>query len=168
MASVTPDWQAAAKQAPLSRAELLYMHHERGFALYSMRSPRITRLYLQCRPDEDIREWSDDASGLSCTPASPAKTDGSPPRVKSCTRARPACAVSSWNRCSMDACTSPTMPPRCSTDRRKGNEPGFRRCAPPQCRIRCVLSKKRHKQTPFVLPHVSAAYLESAALFLGG
>jgi p-hydroxybenzoate 3-monooxygenase len=36
------------------------MHHERGFALYSMRSPHITRLYLQCRPDEDIREWSDD------------------------------------------------------------------------------------------------------------
>jgi p-hydroxybenzoate 3-monooxygenase len=36
------------------------MHHERGFALYSMRSPRITRLYLQCRPDEDIHQWSDD------------------------------------------------------------------------------------------------------------
>jgi p-hydroxybenzoate 3-monooxygenase len=36
------------------------MHHERGFALYSMRSPRVTRLYLQCRPEEDIAEWSDD------------------------------------------------------------------------------------------------------------
>ncbi len=36
------------------------MNHERGFALYSMRSPRITRLYLQCRPDEDIDDWSDD------------------------------------------------------------------------------------------------------------
>ena len=36
------------------------MHHERGFALYSMRSARVTRLYLQCRPDEDIGEWSDD------------------------------------------------------------------------------------------------------------
>ena len=36
------------------------MHHERGFALYSMRSPRITRLYLQCKPDENIAEWSDD------------------------------------------------------------------------------------------------------------
>lgn len=37
------------------------------------------------------------ASGLSCTPASRAKTDGSPPRAGSCTRARPVCAVSSWN-----------------------------------------------------------------------
>jgi p-hydroxybenzoate 3-monooxygenase len=36
------------------------MHHERGFALYSLRSPRITRLYLQCPPDEDIDDWSDD------------------------------------------------------------------------------------------------------------
>ena len=36
------------------------MHHERGFALYCMRSPEITRLYLQCRPDENIDEWSDE------------------------------------------------------------------------------------------------------------
>ena len=53
-------WLGILAEAPPSREELLYMHHERGFALYSMRSPRITRLYLQCRPDEDIREWSDD------------------------------------------------------------------------------------------------------------
>ena len=53
-------WLGILAEAPPSRDELLYMHHERGFALYSMRSPRITRLYLQCRPDEDIREWSDD------------------------------------------------------------------------------------------------------------
>ena len=53
-------WLGILAEAPPSREELLYMHHERGFALYSMRSPRITRLYLQCRPDEDIRAWSDD------------------------------------------------------------------------------------------------------------
>jgi hypothetical protein len=41
-------------------AEFLLHPSERGFALYSMRSPQITRLYLQCRPDEDIDEWSDD------------------------------------------------------------------------------------------------------------
>lgn len=53
-------WLGILAEAAPSRDELLYMHHERGFALYSMRSPRITRLYLQCRPDEDIRDWSDD------------------------------------------------------------------------------------------------------------
>lgn len=53
-------WLGILAEAPPSRDELLYMHHRRGFALYSMRSPRITRLYLQCRPDEDLSEWSDD------------------------------------------------------------------------------------------------------------
>ena len=53
-------WLGILAQAPPSREELLYMHHQRGFALYSMRSPQITRLYLQCRPDENLDEWSDD------------------------------------------------------------------------------------------------------------
>jgi p-hydroxybenzoate 3-monooxygenase len=53
-------WLGILAAAAPSRKELLYMHHDRGFALYSMRSPRITRLYLQCRPDEDIAQWSDD------------------------------------------------------------------------------------------------------------
>ena len=53
-------WLGILAEAAPSRDELLYMHHQRGFALYSMRSPRITRLYLQCRPDENIDEWSDD------------------------------------------------------------------------------------------------------------
>jgi p-hydroxybenzoate 3-monooxygenase len=48
-----------AKAAP-TREELAYTFHERGFALYSMRSPEITRLYLQVAPDEDINEWPDD------------------------------------------------------------------------------------------------------------
>src|SRR5215472_14800284 len=53
-------WLGVLAEAPPSREELLYMHHDRGFSLYSMRSPRITRLYLQCKPDEDISQWSDD------------------------------------------------------------------------------------------------------------
>lgn len=53
-------WLGVLAEAAPSREELVYMHHPRGFALYSMRSPRITRLYLQCAPDEDIAKWSDD------------------------------------------------------------------------------------------------------------
>lgn len=53
-------WLGILAEAAPSREELLYMHHERGFALYSMRSPQITRLYLQCAPDESIAHWSDD------------------------------------------------------------------------------------------------------------
>jgi p-hydroxybenzoate 3-monooxygenase len=53
-------WLGILAEAPPSREELLYMHHERGFALYSMRSPYLTRLYLQCSPEEDIADWSDE------------------------------------------------------------------------------------------------------------
>lgn len=53
-------WLGILAEAAPSRDELVYMHHDRGFALYSMRSPRVTRLYLQCRSDENIAEWSDD------------------------------------------------------------------------------------------------------------
>jgi p-hydroxybenzoate 3-monooxygenase len=48
-----------AKSKPVQE-ELIYNHHDRGFALFSMRSPEITRLYLQCDPDEDIANWPDD------------------------------------------------------------------------------------------------------------
>jgi p-hydroxybenzoate 3-monooxygenase len=48
-----------AKVAP-SNDELVYAHHEQGFALLSLRSPQLSRLYLQCRPDEDLDEWPDD------------------------------------------------------------------------------------------------------------
>jgi p-hydroxybenzoate 3-monooxygenase len=47
-----------AKAAP-THHELVYASHDRGFALYSMRSPEITRLYLQVPPDTDVTEWSD-------------------------------------------------------------------------------------------------------------
>ncbi len=52
-------WLGILAQAPPSSKELIYAYHERGFALHSMRSPAITRLYLQCRPDEDLAGWSD-------------------------------------------------------------------------------------------------------------
>ena len=53
-------WLGILAEAPPSSEELIYTYHERGFALLSMRSPQISRLYLQCAPDEDIALWSDD------------------------------------------------------------------------------------------------------------
>jgi p-hydroxybenzoate 3-monooxygenase len=53
-------WLGILAEAPPSWEELIYANHERGFALFSMRSPKLTRLYLQCRPDEDLAKWSDD------------------------------------------------------------------------------------------------------------
>lgn len=53
-------WLGILAEAPPSTKELIYCYSERGFALYSMRSPRISRLYLQVRPEEDLAEWPDD------------------------------------------------------------------------------------------------------------
>ena len=54
-------WLGILADAPPSSDALVYTYHERGFALYSMRSQKITRLYFQVPPDEDIRNWSDEA-----------------------------------------------------------------------------------------------------------
>jgi p-hydroxybenzoate 3-monooxygenase len=54
-------WLGILAEAPPSSEELVYTRHDRGFALFSMRSPRITRLYLQVPPDESIERWSDEA-----------------------------------------------------------------------------------------------------------
>jgi p-hydroxybenzoate 3-monooxygenase len=52
-------WLGILAEAPPSSEELIYAYHDRGFALHSMRSPHITRLYLQCAPDEHLDEWPD-------------------------------------------------------------------------------------------------------------
>ena len=53
-------WLGILAKAPPSSAELVYAYHDSGFALFSMRSAEITRLYLQCEPEEDIGSWSDE------------------------------------------------------------------------------------------------------------
>ena len=53
-------WLGILANATPSSPELVYSLHERGFALFSMRSSKVTRLYLQCAPDEDVSLWSDD------------------------------------------------------------------------------------------------------------
>jgi p-hydroxybenzoate 3-monooxygenase len=70
-AAAVPDRQVAARTypfawlgilaaAPPSQGELVYARHPHGFALYSMRSPTVTRLYLQVAPDEQLAAWPDD------------------------------------------------------------------------------------------------------------
>jgi p-hydroxybenzoate 3-monooxygenase len=53
-------WLGILAQAPPSSAELIYARHENGFALHSMRTPDIIRMYLQVHPGEDIAAWSDE------------------------------------------------------------------------------------------------------------
>lgn len=53
-------WLGILANASPSSPELVYSLHERGFALFSMRSHAVTRLYLQCAPDEDLKQWPDE------------------------------------------------------------------------------------------------------------
>jgi p-hydroxybenzoate 3-monooxygenase len=53
-------WLGILAQAPPSSPELVYTYHERGFALLTMRTAEISRLYLQVPHDEDINAWPDD------------------------------------------------------------------------------------------------------------
>jgi p-hydroxybenzoate 3-monooxygenase len=53
-------WLGILAEVAPSNDELVYSHSERGFALLSLRSPTLSRLYVQCAPDEDIAEWPDE------------------------------------------------------------------------------------------------------------
>lgn len=53
-------WLGILADVEPSIDELVYAHHEEGFALLSLRSPTRSRYYLQCRPDENLEEWPDE------------------------------------------------------------------------------------------------------------
>jgi p-hydroxybenzoate 3-monooxygenase len=53
-------WLGILARAAPSVDQVLYARHENGFALHSMRSPQVSRLYLQVPEDEDIARWPDD------------------------------------------------------------------------------------------------------------
>jgi len=54
-------WLGILAAVAPSMEELVYTHHPRGFALLSLRSPELSRYYVQCEPDENPDDWSDDA-----------------------------------------------------------------------------------------------------------
>ena len=63
-------WLGILAEAAPSSNELVYSLHERGFALFSMRSQHVTRLYLQCAPTKTWRRGATRAFGPSLPRAS--------------------------------------------------------------------------------------------------
>lgn len=53
-------WLGILAEAPPSSEELIYSAHDRGFALASMRSRQLSRLYVQCAPDDTVDDWPDE------------------------------------------------------------------------------------------------------------
>lgn len=52
-------WLGILAEAPPAATEVIYTHHDAGFALFSMRSPTRSRLYLQCDPTDALEQWPD-------------------------------------------------------------------------------------------------------------
>jgi p-hydroxybenzoate 3-monooxygenase len=52
-------WLGVLANVPPSTDELIYAWHPDGFAMHSMRSSSVSRLYLQVKPDENLDNWSD-------------------------------------------------------------------------------------------------------------
>jgi p-hydroxybenzoate 3-monooxygenase len=53
-------WLGILADVAPSTDELIYARHPDGFALHSLRSPTVSRLYVQVPPDEDVAEWPDE------------------------------------------------------------------------------------------------------------
>ena len=84
-------WLGILAQVAPSSDELVYSFHDRGFALLSMRSPTVSRLYLQVPPDESVGDWPDERiwNELDLRLASPGwKLDRGPVIEKSITPMR--------------------------------------------------------------------------------
>ncbi len=54
-------WLGILSETPPVHEELIYASSDAGFALCSMRSANLSRYYIQCAMDDDVRNWSDDA-----------------------------------------------------------------------------------------------------------
>ena len=108
-------WVGILSESAPPEDELIYAYHDRGFALYTMRSPTLARLYLQCAPDDESRTGRTPASGRSCMRALAGR--GRWPKAPCCRKASPPCAASWSNRCNMAGFFSPGTP-RTSSPRR--------------------------------------------------
>jgi p-hydroxybenzoate 3-monooxygenase len=53
-------WLGILAEVTPSTDELIYAPHERGFALHSLRSPELSRLYVQCDPEDSLEDWPDE------------------------------------------------------------------------------------------------------------
>ncbi len=114
-------WLGILAEAAPATEELIYCRHERGFALYSMRSPTISRLYLGVDPSESLENWSDDRiwaelNARLATAEMPTIEEGtsSSARSRRCARScAPRCATGAW-------CSPGTRPTSCRPRAPKG------------------------------------------------
>ena len=137
-------WLGILSQSPPPDEELIYSYHERGFALYTMRSPTLARLYFQCAPDEDIDNWPDERIWQEFH----LRLGGARDLARRRDRAEEHHADAQLHG-RADAIRPAVSRRRCrayrSADRCQGHEPRLRRRAPARARRRRVLPYRPHR-----------------------
>ena len=96
-------WLGILAEAAPSSEELIYANHERGFALLSMRSATLTRLYIQCAPDENIEHWPDARIWQELHARLATRKASLSPKARSSKKASRQCAAWWRSRCSTAA-----------------------------------------------------------------
>lgn len=122
-------WLGILARVKPSSEELIYARTERGFALHSMRSPEISRFYLQVAPDEDLAEWPDERiwselrARLETVPGFTLATG------EILERGSRRCAASWPSPCSTAGCSWPgTRPTSCRRPARRGSTSRWPTC----------------------------------------
>ncbi len=147
-------WLGVLADVPPSCDELIYAHSPRGFALFSMRTPTVSRLYLQVPNGTDPATGPTTASGTNCRPAPRSTPPGSWSAARSPPRPSCRCAVRSPNRCATGGSCWPGTPrtscrppaPRASTSPSPTS-----RCWPAPW-PRCTTPARRSCSTPTPTP----------------
>ena len=110
-ASIPFGWLGILAEAAPSTRRAVYACHEHGFALYSMRSPDVTRLYLQvARPTRRSTTWSDERIWEELDPRLQSDDGWSPNEGPILEKGSRRCAASWPSRCVTAGCSSPATP----------------------------------------------------------
>ena len=135
-------WFGVLAQTPPPSDELIYAAHERGFALYSMRSPEVSRLYLQVAPDEEAVNWPDARIWRELRRRLGADADERLTEGTILEKGVTGCAASSPSRCSTAACFwRETRRTSCRRRGRKASISRSRTCACSRARWRSTSSR---------------------------
>ena len=160
-------WLGILAAAPPATHELIYAYHERGFALQSMRSPELSRLYVQCAPDDQIDQWPDEriwrelrdrlATGRRLGAGGRADTRKKHhDHAQLCGRSHALWPAVPGRRCR--ACRA--------ADRRQGHEPGDRRRARAGGGAGRLVSQRADRAAGCILGDMPAARLAHPALLV--
>ena len=157
-------WLGILAEVAPSTEELIYARHERGFALHSMRSPELSRFYLQCEPRRGPGRLARRArSGTSCARGSRSTSTSGPIVEKGVTPMRSFVVEPMQSR--------PAVPGRRRrahrpADRREGPEPRGRRRPRARRRAARPLRRGRRRRPARLLGHVPAPRLARRALLV--